>query len=188
MHLSLLILACFHTYKTWVYFQLLRNRKLLREQPWQRSSWLLRVAENALYAAVWLLIMLYIAFRGELKLSGLAITTPAVIACCITCFCIKYEETPCNATMQLMSKVIIVLRLFIGFSAALKLDQHTKWDWSTTFWPYWCSFAIQGIMGIASLIIFFNTVLNYLKEESTKEDSKLDFMFKLQFWRLFGLS
>jgi hypothetical protein len=76
-----------------------------------------------------------------------------------------------------MTKVIVVLRLLIGFSALLKADHHTQWDWSTTFWPYWCSFAIQGIMGIASLIIFLNTILNFLKDEATKEDSKT-FSFK----------
>lgn len=58
-------------------------------------------------------------------MSGLGIATPAIIACAISCFCIRYEETPCNATMQLMTKVIIVLRLLIGFSALLKLDHHT---------------------------------------------------------------
>ena len=107
------------------------------------------------------------------KVDGFAIIIPAAMACTINCFCVKYEETPCNATMQLMTKVVIVLRLLIGFSTLLKCDHKTQWDWSTTFWPYWCSFAIQGIMGIASLIIFLNTTLNYLKDEANKDDSKL---------------
>ena len=110
-----------------------------------------------------------------LNLNSLTSLLPALIACALNCFFLKYEETPCNATMQLMTKIVIVLRLLIGFSAALKCDHKTQWDWSTTFWPYWCSFAIQGIMAIASLIIFLNTVLNYLKEEASKQDSKTSF-------------
>lgn len=71
-----------------------------------------------------------------------------------------------------MTKVVVVLRLLMALSVILKVDEKTTWDWSTTFWPYWCSFAIQGILAIASFIIFINTFLNYLKEESTKQDSK----------------
>lgn len=95
------------------------------------------------------------------------------MACCINCFCMNYEETPCNATILLINKVITVLRLLIGLSAFLKLDHLAQWDWSTTFWPYWCSFAIQAIMAVASLIIFVNTVFNFFKEEAIVEDSKL---------------
>jgi hypothetical protein len=56
----------------------------------------------------------------------------------------------------------------MSMSVLLKSDNRTAWDWSTTFWPYWCSFAIQGIMSIASFIIFVNTILNYMKEDATK--------------------
>lgn len=54
----------------------------------------------------------------------------------------------------------------------MKIDEHAHWDWSTAFWPYWCSFAIQAIMGVASLIIFVNTIFNYFKNEAIIEDSK----------------
>ena len=41
-------------------------------------------------------------------------------------------------------------------------------------------------MGIASLIIFLNTILNYLKDEANKEDSKIYYLtFKIvlaSFW------
>ena len=76
------------------------------------------------------------------KVDGLTIIIPALLACLLNCFCIKYEETPCNATIQLMTKIVIVLRLLMGFSILLKTDSRTDWDWSTAFWPYWCSFAI----------------------------------------------
>jgi hypothetical protein len=74
-----------------------------------------------------------------------------------------------------MIKIVLVLRFLLGFSIMLKLDNKTSWDWSTTFWPYWCSFAIQGIMAIASVIIFMNTCLNYWKGSSSKSDSTLLF-------------
>jgi uncharacterized membrane protein len=69
--------------------------------------------------------------------------------------------------------VITVLRLLIAASAFIKADHRAQWEWSTTFWPYWCSFAIQGILGIASFVIFVNTVLNYFKDEALFGDSKL---------------
>lgn len=71
------------------------------------------------------MILIYISYRDQIHLTGMSIAAPAVLACCISCFCVKYEETPCNATMQLMTKVIVVLRLLIGFSVILKLDKHT---------------------------------------------------------------
>ena len=67
---------------------------------------------------------------------------PATIASGISCLFVNYEETPCNATMQLISKVITVLRLLISVSSFIKVDHRANWEWSTTFWPYWCSFAI----------------------------------------------
>lgn len=44
------------------------------------------------------------------------------VACALNCFCIKYEETPCNATIQLMSKIVLVLRFLMGFSVLMKAD------------------------------------------------------------------
>lgn len=74
---------------------------------------------------IWLLVLVYLSFKDSIKVDGFAIVMPAALACAINCFCIKYEETPCNATMQLMTKVVIVLRLLIGFSALLKADHRT---------------------------------------------------------------
>jgi hypothetical protein len=94
------------------------------------------------------------------------------LACAVGCICASYEETPCNATINLLIKIISVLRLFVAISAFLKVDHQTSWEWSTTFWPYWCSFAIQAIIGIASFVIFANTILNYARQEAIIEDSK----------------
>lgn len=117
-------------------------------------------------------LMIFIHFKSSGQINGFATIIPAGLACGVGCICVGYEETPCNATMNLLSKIIAVLRLLIAFSAFLKVDHHTNWEWSTTFWPYWCSFAIQAIIGVASFIIFVNTILNYYREEAIIEDSK----------------
>ena len=97
-----------------------------------------------------------------------------MIATLLNCFCYRIEETPCNATVALLSKVMFILRFLLYMSILLRADKRTDWDWSTTFWPYWCSFAIQGIMTIASFIICINTIVNYFRDESTGYDSNID--------------
>jgi hypothetical protein len=118
-------------------------------------------------------LMIFIYFNTESSINGFAAIIPAGLACGVGCLFVGYEETPCNVTINLLSKVISVLRLLIAVSAFLKVDHHTNWEWSTTFWPYWCSFAIQAIIGIASFIIFVNTILNYYREEAILEDSNI---------------
>ena len=171
----------FNVARSLSFIRKLRNKQLRRQRPWDKIPNTLKATENALHAATWLLCLLYIAYMDQLRINGMSIILPAIIAGGITFFCVSYEETPCNATMQLMFKVLGLLRLALGVSAALKIDSHTSWDWSTTFWPYWCSFAIQGIIAIASLIIFFNTVINFLKDEATKADSKFYPLIVLSF-------
>jgi uncharacterized membrane protein len=80
-----------------------------------------------------------------------------------------------------VTKVIIVLRLLVAISAFIKVDNRVQWDWSTTFWPYWCSFVIQAILCIASFISFAETVINYFKDEAIIEDSKIG-LFSLIFF------
>jgi hypothetical protein len=45
------------------------------------------------------MVLIYLSFKDQIKLDGLNIAIPAAIATAINCFCVKYEETPCNATM-----------------------------------------------------------------------------------------
>lgn len=165
----------YNGYKLRQYSRLLLDKDYLRMMPWQRPTLILKIAENLLYLLVWLLLVMYLYNHSAIKINGLVILVPAIVACILNCFCVKYEETPCNATVQLLSKIILVLRLLICFSVLIKLNSKTEWDWSTTFWPYWCSFAIQGIMAIASFIIFLNTLLNHWKEEATISDSKYSY-------------
>ena len=52
----------------------------------------------------------------------MSVIIPSIIACGVNCFLVSYEETPCNATMMLVTKVLTVLRLFVALSAFAKID------------------------------------------------------------------
>jgi hypothetical protein len=139
---SLFILAGYHGSKVVEYVRNLFNKKLMNKLPWQRSHLQMRIFENLLYVVSYLSLMIFLYFDASNQLNGFAAIVPAGLACAISCLCIGYEETPCNATMNLLTKVISVLRILIAVSAFMKVDKQTNWEWSTTFWPYWCSFAI----------------------------------------------
>lgn len=128
--------------------------------------------ENFLYICTYTIVAIYLYIKDPALFGSYSILIPASLASCLGCLCITIEETPCNATIVLLHKVITVLRFLIALCVLLKIDNYAHWDWSTAFWPYWCSFAIQVIMGVASLIIFVNTIFNYFKDEAIIEDSK----------------
>ena len=67
--------------------------------------------------------MIYILMPEAL--SGYIIIVPATGATILNCFFIKYVETPCSATLALISKVVKVLRLLLGFSILMKLEHST---------------------------------------------------------------
>ena len=137
----------------------------MREKfPWKQTSIKLKLFEQLLYMMAYTFLTLYMYFGFEIKFNGFAAFIPAALACAISTIFISYEETPCNATMQLTVKLLTVLRLMIAGSAFMKTSKKAQMDWSTTFWPYWCSFAIQAILGGASFVIFINTVINFLKK------------------------
>ena len=48
----------------------------------------------------------------------------------------------------------------------IKVEATLDWAWSTTFWPYWCSITIQGVVVIATGVIFINTLGNFFKGEA----------------------
>ena len=128
--------------------------------------------EHSLHTIFFILIMLFLCDQKIFKIDSLYLISISFLATAIHCLCYKMEETPCNATVALLSKVLLVLKFLLYMSVLLRVDGKAEWDWSTTFWPYWCSFAIQGIMTIASFIIWVNTIINYLRDEATKKDSK----------------
>jgi hypothetical protein len=114
----------------------------MRKKIWMKPFLKLTITENFIYTVIWGLVIIYLWDNPYIHIDGIIITVLAFIACILNCLFIKIEETPCNATIQLLSKVIIVLRFLLVMSILLRVDERTTWDWSTTFWPYWCSFAI----------------------------------------------
>ena len=67
-------------------------------------------------------------------------------------------------------KTVLFLRLVVAANIILKTEGDVQWEWSTAFWPYWCSFTIQAVIVIATLVIFLNTVGLYFRHEATKHD------------------
>ena len=88
---------------------------------------------------------------------------PLTAALLIDVLLIKFEETPCFSSLYVIGRMIGGLRVLLAFSVTMKLGKYSDWTWSTTFWPYWCSFAVMGIMAIASIIMFFSAIVNYCK-------------------------
>ena len=85
---------------------------------------------------------------------------------------VKFDRTPCNATLQLTIKIVLVLRLVVGANIVLKQEANLDWEWATAFWPYWCSFTIQAVLIITTIVIFLNTISVYCKGEAKMHDGK----------------
>jgi hypothetical protein len=170
--ISLVVLIIYHLWNAFKSVSSLMDFTRRKSFPWQTSDLVLALIENLLYILAYTTLAVYLSTAPIGHVFSYGILIPTGLACCLNCLCRKQETTPCNSTMLLLSRVTTALRLLVGLSVFLKVDVKTQWDWSSTFWPYWCSFAIQSIMGIASFIIFVNTVLNYYKEEAIIEDSK----------------
>ena len=162
VQVSIVFLIIYYSVKCLQIYHSLVDKQRKKDRGWQTFPLAFRLAEDILFILFLLLIMLYFIDDNKLHINSIVIVVVAFVGSLMNIFCVRLDETPCNATIQLMSKIIVVLRFLMIFSIILKVDDKTDWDWSTTFWPYWCSFAIQGIMGIASFIIFLNTIMNFV--------------------------
>jgi hypothetical protein len=165
-------MALYHSYRASALSSSYSQMKKSRHFSWRKFPLLMNIFENLLYIVCYSALMVFLFFNGEEYIIGFIIIVPAILACGVDFFFVKGEETPCNATTSLVVRTVIVLRLFIMISIFLKIQNKTSWDWSTTFWPYWCSFAIQIILALSAFVIFANTILNYFKKEAYLEDSK----------------
>ena len=58
----------------------------------------------------------------------------------------------------------------VGSMAIIRNDADLDWDWSTTFWPYWCSITIQGVLVIATGVIFINTLGSFFRSDAKFHD------------------
>ena len=69
-------------------------------------------------------------------------------------------------------KTVLVLRLLVAANIVIKQEAELDWEWSTAFWPYWCSFTIQAVLIIATVVIFLNTLSLFFKSEAKLHDGK----------------
>lgn len=98
--------------------------------------------EHSLHTIFYVLVLIFLIEQRFFKIDSTYLIVISLIAHLIRVFFHSTEETPCNSTVHLLARIIIALRFFMIMSVLLKVDGKTDWDWSTTFWPYWCSFAI----------------------------------------------
>ena len=161
-------------YLRFVYFHIrtLGNREIMKLMgKWLRPRLYLKIIEHALMALTMVTIPLYLLEGSPyFDFSGWWLLLPPSLAAIINLLIVKYDQSPCNATFQLTVKTVLFLRLLVGANIILKTEGNLKWEWSTAFWPYWCSFTIQAVIVIATLVIFLNTVGLFFRHEASKHD------------------
>lgn len=139
---------------------------------WLKPRLYLKILEHSLLGISMLLLPLYLQEEPIIYVSGWTILILPSLSGIINLFLVKYEPTPCNATFQLTLKTVLVLRLVICANIVLKQEAQLDWEWATAFWPYWCSFTIQAVLIIATVVIFLNTVSLFFKGEAAGHDGK----------------
>ena len=169
---SFVILVAFYLKYVNKLFRNLKDARLMRQRgKWLRPRIYLRIVEHLLLSISMVLIAFYIQREDPvMKLPGYVVLAPPLLSAAINLFLVRYIQTPCNATYFLTMKVVLFLRLMIGISVVCKVENYATWDWTTTFWPYWCSFAIQGILVLAAGVIFVNTFVGVLKKENKYQE------------------
>ena len=177
VQLSVLLLLGFYGFRSVFCFLQIKSKEMKQKSPWRVRHFQLALLENLLYIISMSLLLIYLYKAEQHHSLALAIIVPSALACLITVFCPLIDNTPCNQTMLLLSKSMCALRFFSGLCIFARYDRGSSWDWSVTFWPYWCSFAVQVILAIASIIILANTISNYLRDEAIVEDSKWNIPF-----------
>lgn len=151
----------------------LRNQSVMRRMgKWLKGRLYLRIVEHTLLAVTMALIPFYMQEEPQVWIPGWLLLIPTSAQCLLNLFFVKYDKTPCNATYQLTLKTVLVLRFLVGVNILIKWEAKLDWDWSTAFWPYWCSFTIQAVLIIATIVIFFNTVSLFFKSEAKFHDGK----------------
>lgn len=149
----------------------LRNKKQMRLYgKWLKPRLYLKIIEHILMAISMALIPFYLQQKPLINVPGWLLLVPPILSGLINLFLVKYEQTPCNATFQLTVKTVLVIRLLVGANIIIREEAELNWDWSTTFWPYWCSFTIQAVLVIATVVIFLNTLSSYFKNEAKMHD------------------
>ena len=137
-----------------------------RMGKWLKPRLYLKITEHFLLALSMLLIPFYLQDTPLVVVPGWLLVFPPILSGLINLFMVKYEQTPCNATFQLTVKTVLVLRLLVGANIIIKQEANVDWEWSTAFWPYWCSFTIQAVLIIATVVIFLNTLTQFFRGDA----------------------
>lgn len=137
-----------------------------------RPRLFLKIVEHALMMVIMLLMPFYLQGEKSLlgRIPGWVIIIIGACSAFINLFLVKYEQTPCNATFNLTVKALLIIRLLVGTMSILRQEAALEWDWSTTFWPYWCSITVQGVLVIATGVIFINTLGSFFRSDTKFHD------------------
>ena len=150
--------------------ELADKRKMRVMGRWLKPRLKLKIMEHSLLAVTMLMIPFYIQEEQLIGIQGWMVMIPLTLSCFIGLMVVKYDQTPCNATLQLTLKTVNLLRLIMAANVVIKIDGHLDWEWSTTFWPYWCSFTIQAVLVVATMVIFLNTLAMFFRAEAKVSD------------------
>ena len=150
-----------------------------RMGKWLKPRLYLKMVEHGLLALDMVLIPFYLQEEPILRIPGWLLIIPPTLSGLINLFMVKFDSTPCNSTLQLTIKIVLVLRLVVGANIVLKQEANLDWEWATAFWPYWCSFTIQAVLIIATIVIFLNTITVYCRGEAAMHDGKYRVFYNL---------
>lgn len=168
---SFLVLVVFYSRFICEYIAQLKNKKVMRRMgKWLKPRLYLKIVEHGLLALSMVLIPFYLQPDPIVNIPAWILIILPCSSGLINLFMVKYEQTPCNATFQMTVKTVLVLRLLVSASIIIKQEASLDWDWSTAFWPYWCSFTIQAVLIIATVVIFLNTCSSFFKGEARMHD------------------
>jgi hypothetical protein len=157
-----------------------------RMGKWLKPRLYLRMVEHGLLGLLMVLMPFYMQEKPMIWIPGWFLLIPPVLSGIINLFLVKYDQTPCNATFQLTIKTVLVLRLVVGANIILKHEAQLDWEWATAFWPYWCSFTIQAVLIIATVVIFLNTISLFFRSEARMHDGKLGLVLSFLFVIVLG--
>lgn len=122
---SLILLCGFHGLMLAHGVHHFRLRHLKLHLPFTKTEAIVQILENAFMMFSSIALTIYFKQKAEnvSTLNIWIILSPAALSTILNCFLMRYEETPCNATFFLITKVLVVLRLLMGLSIMLKVDE-----------------------------------------------------------------
>ena len=104
-------------------------------------------------------MLTYKTYAGK----GFSIMTycgPMILALLLRLIKFRKEPSPCSSLLQLFKTMGVIFRLSLVITLSVKFEDMMDWTWQSAFWygsikcrPLWCSFAIQGVMILFTLVL-----------------------------------